>query len=116
MLERSYDGTRAHSQSKLGPIMFTFAPAAALLDAGVTVNCLHPASLMPTKIVMHARGAAISTLEEGLEATVRLGADPELDGVTGLYFDGQDQARANAQAYDPDARRRLRELSERLTA
>jgi NAD(P)-dependent dehydrogenase (short-subunit alcohol dehydrogenase family) len=115
MLEYSYDGTRAYCQSKLAQIMFTFDLAEELRDAGVTVNCLHPASLMPTKIVMHARGAAISTLEEGLEATARLATDPELDGVTGLYFDGQDQARANAQAYDPDARRRLRELSERLT-
>jgi NAD(P)-dependent dehydrogenase (short-subunit alcohol dehydrogenase family) len=114
MLERAYDGTRAYCQSKLAQILFTFDLADALRDAGVTVNCLHPASLMPTKIVMHARGAAISTLEEGLEATVRLVADPELDGVTGLYFDGQSEARADGQAYDADARRRLRELSERL--
>jgi NAD(P)-dependent dehydrogenase (short-subunit alcohol dehydrogenase family) len=114
MLERSYDGTRAYCQSKLAQIMFTFDLAEEVRDEGVTVNCLHPASLMPTKIVMHARGAAISTLEEGLEATLRLVTDPALDGVSGLYFDGQDQARANAQAYDPDARRRLRKLSERL--
>ena len=114
MLERAYDGTRAYCQSKLAQIMFTFDLADELRDAGVTVNCLHPASLMPTKIVMHARGAAISTLEEGVEATVRLAAAPALDGVTGLYFDRQSEARANGQAYDLDARRRLRELSERL--
>ena len=80
----------------------------------VTVNCLHPATYMPTKIVLHARGSAISTLEEGMEATLRLAADAELDGVTGRYFNGQNEARAHPQAYDPDARRRLRELSERL--
>lgn len=114
MLERSYDGTRAYCQSKLAQIMFTFDLAEELRDAGITVNCLHPASLMPTKIVMHARGAAISTLEEGLDATLRLVADPELDRITGLYFDGRDEAQANPQAYNPDARRRLRELSERL--
>ena len=49
-----------------------------------------------------------------MEATLRLAADAELDGVTGRYFDGQNEARAHPQAYDPDARRRLRELSERL--
>jgi NAD(P)-dependent dehydrogenase (short-subunit alcohol dehydrogenase family) len=94
--------------------MFTFDLATELRDAGVTVNCLHPASYMPTKIVMDARGSAISTLEEGVDATMRLAADSELDGVTGRYFDGQTEARAHPQAYDPDSRRRLRELSERL--
>jgi NAD(P)-dependent dehydrogenase (short-subunit alcohol dehydrogenase family) len=114
MLERAYDGTRAYCQSKLAQVMFTFDLAEELRDTRVTVNCLHPASLMPTKIVMHARGHSVSTLEEGLAATVRLVADPELDGVSGRYFDGQSEARAHAQAYDAGARRRLRELSDRL--
>jgi NAD(P)-dependent dehydrogenase (short-subunit alcohol dehydrogenase family) len=114
MLERAYDGMRAYCQSKLAQIMFTFDLADELRDTGVTVNCLHPASLMPTKIVMHARGASVSTLEEGLEATLRLVVDVELDGITGRYCDGQTEARAHAQAYDPDARRGLRELSEGL--
>ena len=52
--------------------------------------------------------------EEGLEATWRLVADPTLDGVSGVYFNGTSEARADAQAYDLDARRRLRELSQRL--
>ena len=34
--------------------------------------------------------------------------------MTGAYFNGTREARADAQAYDADARRRLRELSERL--
>jgi NAD(P)-dependent dehydrogenase (short-subunit alcohol dehydrogenase family) len=114
MLERAYDGTRAYCQSKLAQVMFTFDLAEELRDAGVTVNCLHPASLMPTKIVLHARGGSVSTLEEGVEATLRLAADPELDGVTGRYFDGLTEAQAQPQAYNVDARRRLRELSERL--
>ena len=42
-------------------------------------------------------------------------ATPELAGVTGEYFDGEQMARANSQAYDKEARRRLRMLSEQLT-
>jgi hypothetical protein len=34
--------------------------------------------------------------------------------VTGKYFDGQEESRAHPQAYDGEARRRLRELSVRL--
>lgn len=51
MLERGYDGTRAYRQSKLALIMFTFDLAAELAGTGVTANCLHPATYMPTKIV-----------------------------------------------------------------
>jgi NAD(P)-dependent dehydrogenase (short-subunit alcohol dehydrogenase family) len=114
MLQRSYDGVQAYCQSKLAQVMFTFDLAEELRDERVTVNCLHPATYMPTKIVLHARGSAVSTLEEGVEATLRLAANADLDGVTGRYFNGQNEARAHPQAYDPDARRRLRELSERL--
>ena len=114
MLERAYDGVQAYCQSKLAQVMLTFDLAEELRDQRVIVNCLHPATYMPTKIVLHARGSAISTLEEGVEATLRLAADAGLDGVTGRYFNGQSEARAHPQAYDPDARRRLRELSERL--
>jgi hypothetical protein len=35
---------------------------------------------------------------------------------TGRYFDVQQEAAALAQAYDADARQRLREVSEQLTA
>ena len=45
---------------------------------------------------------------------MRLIADPSLEGVTGEYFDGPREARADAQAYDETARRELRALSERL--
>ena len=51
-----------------------------------------------------------------MRATVRLAASSELDGVTGRYFFGEDEAEAEAQAYDPDARTRLRRLAEQLTA
>jgi NAD(P)-dependent dehydrogenase (short-subunit alcohol dehydrogenase family) len=115
MLEDRYDGTRAYCQSKLAQVMFTFDLAEELRDRGVTATALHPATYMPTKMVLHARGSAVSTLEEGVEATLRLIRDPALEGVSGAYFNGTREARADAQAYDPEARRRLRELSERLT-
>jgi NAD(P)-dependent dehydrogenase (short-subunit alcohol dehydrogenase family) len=114
MLERSYNGIQAYCQSKLAQVMFTFDLAEELRDARVTVNCLHPATYMPTKIVYAAGATPASSLEEGMEATLRLAVGPELEGVTGHYFNGQREARAHPQAYDADARRRLRELSERL--
>jgi hypothetical protein len=49
-----------------------------------------------------------------VSATLRLLTDARLDGVTGKYFNGTQPAEPHPQAHDPDARRRLRELSDRL--
>ena len=114
MLERGYDGLRAYRQSKLGQVMFTFELAERLRAAGepgVTVNALHPATLMDTKMALQTFGYAMSTIQDGVEATLRLAVAPELDGVSGRYFDRLREARANAQAYDRAARRRLWSLS-----
>lgn len=51
MLERRWDGVRAYCQAKLAQISLTFDLAERLAPAGVTVNALHPASSMPTKMV-----------------------------------------------------------------
>jgi NAD(P)-dependent dehydrogenase (short-subunit alcohol dehydrogenase family) len=115
MLERGYDAMKAYSQSKLAQVMFTFELRERLRDTGVTVNALHPASLMDTKMVQSTFGYTMSTVEEGTEAVVRLAVSREVDKVTGRYFDGKREARANRQAYDPRARhRRLWVLSEQL--
>jgi NAD(P)-dependent dehydrogenase (short-subunit alcohol dehydrogenase family) len=111
MLERHYSPWQAYCQSKLAQIMFTFDLAAELVGTGVTANALHPATFMPTKIVPHPT----STLEEGVEATFRLTADEQLDGISGHYYNGTRRADPHPQADDPEARRQLRELSERLT-
>nr|MBA3475005.1 hypothetical protein [Rubrobacter sp.] len=95
--------------------MFTFDLAEELEDTGVTANSLHPASLMDTKMVFETFGSASSSVREGTDATVRLAISPELEGVTGRYFDRQREARADEQASDPEARARLRRLSEELT-
>ena len=114
MLERGYDAMRAYSMSKLAQIMFTFELAERLSDTGVSVNALHPASLMDTKMVQDTFGYTMSTVEEGTEAVVRLAVSQEVEGVTGRYFDGTREARADGQAYDKEARQTLWELSEEL--
>ena len=108
---RGYDGYTAYARSKLAQVISSFG----LGERDVTPNALHPATLMDTRMVREHLGGARSSVEEGAEATLRLIADPELDGVSGRYFDGLREARANRQAYEPDVRRRLWQLSEELT-
>jgi NAD(P)-dependent dehydrogenase (short-subunit alcohol dehydrogenase family) len=114
MLERDYDGWQAYGQSKLALVMLTLDLADELADRGVTATCLHPGTFMPTKMVLAAGRTPVDTLETGIEATLRLIRDPELEGVTGRYFGRTVEARALDQAYDDDARHRLREVSEQL--
>jgi NAD(P)-dependent dehydrogenase (short-subunit alcohol dehydrogenase family) len=104
MLERSYQGFRAYRQSKLAQIMFTFELAERLgaeRKTGVTVNALHPASLMDTKLVFEAFGATMGRVRDGMEATVRLALSPELEGMTGRFLKRFREARAEDEVYDP---------------
>jgi NAD(P)-dependent dehydrogenase (short-subunit alcohol dehydrogenase family) len=113
MLERGYEPIRAYCQSKLAQIMFTLE-LAERVTSGITVNALHPATLMDTKMVRDTFGTVMTSVEEGRDATMRLVSSRELDGVTGRYFNGKQESTADPQAYDEDARRRLWKLSEDL--
>ncbi|MFC5664917.1 SDR family NAD(P)-dependent oxidoreductase [Kitasatospora misakiensis] len=115
MLEREYHGMRAYAQSKLAQISFGFELAGRLPADEVTVNSLHPATYMPTKIVLSEVAHSIDTLEEGVTATRRLVIDPALAGTTGRFYERTRDARAHAQAYDSEARLRLWQASLRLT-
>jgi NAD(P)-dependent dehydrogenase (short-subunit alcohol dehydrogenase family) len=94
--------------------MMTFDLAEDLDPQRVTANCLHPGTYMPTKMVREAGVKPVTPLGEGVEATTRLIDDPELEGVSGRYFDGVTESAPHPQAWDADARRRLRQLSEEL--
>jgi NAD(P)-dependent dehydrogenase (short-subunit alcohol dehydrogenase family) len=115
MFVRGYEGYTAYAKSKLAQVLFTMELAERLAGREITVNALHPATLMATKIVTGNLGHPRSSVEEGVEAVVRLVADPELDGVSGRFFDGTRESAAHGQAYDAAARRRMWVESERLT-
>jgi len=115
MIERGYNGVRAYGQSKLAQITFGMELADRLAGVGVTVNSLHPSTFMPTKIVLEQHGDSVDSLEDGIEATVRLAIAPELEGVSGRFFDRRTEAKADPQAYDREARRQLWDLSLELT-
>jgi len=95
---------RAYGQSKLAQIMSGFELASRVPPTAVTVNSLHPATYMPTKMVLAEIGHHIDSLDDGVHATERLVSDPALAGTTGRFFDRTREATANAQAYDVRAR------------
>jgi NAD(P)-dependent dehydrogenase (short-subunit alcohol dehydrogenase family) len=112
MIEKDFSGGRAYAQSKLAQIMFTFDLAAELEGRDVLVNALHPATYMDTGMVRRAGVEPRTTVDEGADAVMQLIVSPDIG--SGGYYNGLRAARANAQAYDEDARARLRRLSETL--
>ena len=115
MLTRDYDRWRAYAQSKLAMVADALTLAEALDPREVTVNALHPASLMDTKMVREAHGGGQTTIDEGVEAVVRLVTSPALATVTGRYVNGLAEAAPAAQAQDATARQRLQALTQQLT-
>jgi hypothetical protein len=77
------------------------------------VNSLHPATYMPTGMVARAGVRPRATIDEGADAVMQLIVSTEIEG--GQFFRGLQPARANDQAYDPEARAKLRKLSEDLS-
>ncbi len=112
MLERGYTGYRAYSQSKLAQVMFTIDLAAELKPKHIVVQAVHPATGMDTHMIAALGMTARSTVDEGASAVMHVIAT---DAPSGSYFLGQQLATPHAQAADVDARRRLREVSHRLT-
>lgn len=116
MLTRKYSGMAAYCQSKLAQILFTVDLAQELKGSGIIVNALHPSTYMNTTMVKRAGVTPMSKVETGAEAILQLAVSPKIEGKSGLYFNVMNEARANAQAYDAEARRKLRALSLELTS
>ncbi|MCW5849754.1 MAG: SDR family oxidoreductase [Anaerolineae bacterium] len=123
---RGYSGWSAYSQSKLANILFTFELARRLQGTGVTANVLHPGfvatnfghnngGLMALGLGLFQRVAALKP-DQGAATQIYLASSPEVEGVTGRYFDKSKAVQAPPAAYDEAAARRLWELSEQMTA
>ena len=113
MIENNFSGGRAYGQSKLAQIMFTFDLDEELDGTDIMVNSLHPATYMPTGMVLRAGAQPRSTIDEGADAVMQLVVSDEIKG--GQFFRGLVPAQANAQAYDMQARASLKALSRELT-
>ncbi|MCP3368382.1 SDR family NAD(P)-dependent oxidoreductase [Bradyrhizobium cajani] len=115
MIAKGYSGSRAYAQSKLSQIMFTIDLAEELQGTGITVNALHPATYMNTTMVRAGGITPMSTVQQGGAAILHLVEGDDVADKSGAFFNGMNEARANPQAYDAEARKRLRALSLELT-
>jgi NAD(P)-dependent dehydrogenase (short-subunit alcohol dehydrogenase family) len=113
MIEKDFSGGRAYAQSKLAQVMHTLDLHEELAGTGVMVNSLHPATYMPTGMVLRLGVEPRATIAEGADAVMQLIDSDEIEG--GQFFNQLNPARANEQAYDAESRARLKKLSRDLT-
>ncbi|MEQ8857148.1 MAG: SDR family oxidoreductase [Pseudomonadales bacterium] len=123
--EGRYRPMAAYARSKLANVVYTLELAERLRGSGVTVNCLHPGVVATNIFPSASRPMALATgfakrfmmsPEEGAATTIYLATSPEVEGISGAYFDQHRRRDEPAPAArDPALQKRLREFCARLT-
>ncbi|PKH87524.1 SDR family NAD(P)-dependent oxidoreductase [Colwellia sp. Bg11-28] len=116
MMKNAFNASSAYAQSKLAVVMFSTFFAEQIRDEGITINALDPGSFLNTRMVQQAYGGSNNSPESGALAQLFLACAPELNGVTGQYFTQLRPDRANEQAYNLTAQKRLWALTKQLIA
>jgi NAD(P)-dependent dehydrogenase (short-subunit alcohol dehydrogenase family) len=122
--ERGYHPKEVYCRTKLANILFTYELARRLRGSGVTVNCLTP-GVVATRMLADYMGVARAghgmdstfgaTPEEGAQTSIYLASSPDVEGVTGKYFDDMKPTASSRESHDAAIARRLWDVSERLT-
>src|SRR5690242_8009629 len=117
-------GMSAYSNSKLENIMFTYELARRLEGTGVTANVLHP-GLVNTgfnknngglmRIAMRLISPFSLTPEQGADTIIYLASSPEVEGVSGKYWDKRKAVKSIDASYDISAQQRLWAVSADMT-
>ena len=123
-MKTKYRWLAAYAQSKLANVLFTYELARRLEGTGVTATCMHPGTVATgiwnrnknvLNYLLRAFKPFYMSSKKSAEAVVRLAVSPEVEGVTGKYFDKMHEARSVAASYDEDLAARLWQVSEEMT-
>lgn len=126
---KSYDAWKAYGQSKLANVLFTYELARRLPAGGeTTVNALHPGVvntelaryLLPEEPawwqipLMYGMKAFTLTPEQGAATSIYLASSPEVEGVSGKYFDKCKPIISSKESYDNEVAAKLWNVSAEL--
>jgi len=125
--QRPYNPTEAYNQSKLANVLFTVELARRLDGTGVSANSLHPGAVRTAfgsaddtsgfeRFVMAIGRPFMVSATRGARTIVHLACSPEVADVSGEYFVRCKPHTPSRRARDPEAARRLWDMSEALVA
>jgi NAD(P)-dependent dehydrogenase (short-subunit alcohol dehydrogenase family) len=123
-MKKGYGVMKAYSQAKLAQVLFTHELSRRLEGTGVTVNALHPGavatniwkgSMGPFSFLGNISRLFLISPEKGAETPVYLASSPEVEGVTGKYYDHKREKQSSTESYDQAAAKKLWDESERMT-
>jgi NAD(P)-dependent dehydrogenase (short-subunit alcohol dehydrogenase family) len=137
---RPYDQWTSYGQSKSAIVLFAVGAAKRWAGDGIVVNALMPGNIASTALARHMGPddlanfgketdltlPPVKTIEQGAATSVLLAASPDVEGVTGRYYEDCAQApviheregHAGGVApyvLDPDNADRLWQISEQLS-
>jgi len=119
---RGYAAMDAYARSKLANVLFTRELARRLAGSGVSANCLHP-GVVRTEfgaggelggvmgIGWYLMQPFLLSPRQGAETSIYLATSPDVEDVTGEYFDRRRVARTASPARDMAAASRLWRVS-----
>jgi NAD(P)-dependent dehydrogenase (short-subunit alcohol dehydrogenase family) len=125
--KKTYRCWKAYSQSKLCNVLFTNELARRLVGTGVTANSLHPGFVRTSFLnaldgkwwsrPLRALGDRIAiSPEAGARTSIYLASSPDVEGVSGKYFDKERAVESSPQSLDAAAAERLWRRSEEMTS
>jgi len=109
-------GWGGYGTSKLALVMFTYELARRLQGTGVTSNCLHPGGVatgmwrMPAALTRPFMKSA----KEGAQTAIYLASSPDVDGVSGKYFENKSPKNSSDESNDEAKGRLLWDLTCKL--
>jgi NAD(P)-dependent dehydrogenase (short-subunit alcohol dehydrogenase family) len=120
-----FEVDKAYANSKLSNLLHTRSLAQSLQSDGIVAHCMHP-GIVATNFVSHGNDAMAQVFadyaditvsaEQGADTLIWLATAEEPGLASGGYFHRRKSAPVAPAAQDDDAVRRLRALSETLTA
>ncbi len=119
-MKEKYRWIAAYAQSKLANVVFTYELARRLEGSGVTATCMHPGTVATgiwnrNKNVLNALLRLFKpfylSAKKSAEAVVRLAVAPDVEAVTGKYFDRMNEANSSADSHDKEIAARLWQVS-----
>jgi len=123
-MKKRYGVMKAYSQAKLAQVLFTYELSRRLEGTGVMVNALHPGavatniwkgSMGPFSFLGNISRLFLISPERGAETPVYLASSPEVEGVTGKYYDHMNEKQSSAESHDQVVAKKLWDESERMT-